>query len=248
MTVSQANFVAAVLNPDLPRPTGLSDPQGRPAGKRFDVYRNNVIVSLTDAMQDAFPVIHKLVGDEFFNAMAGVHVRAHPPKHPILMLYGDDFPEFLAGFEPAQSLPYLPDIARLEHLRRESYHAADATAIAPDDLTKIDPEHLMQARLILDPSVRLITSDYPIHGIWCLNMIEDAPKPTPQGECVLVVRPELDTELHLIDPATYAFLNALKTQTLQAAYEVATTLDDGFDLSNALSLMLRTKTITNIML
>ena len=94
MTVSQTDFTAALLNADLATPAGMVDYQGRPAGKRFDVYRNNVVVSLIDAMETAFPAIHKLVGDEFFKAMAGIYVRAHPPTTPMMMFYGEAFPEF----------------------------------------------------------------------------------------------------------------------------------------------------------
>jgi hypothetical protein len=100
--------------------------EGRPAGRRFNVYRNNVAASLTDALATGFPVIAKLLGEEFFRAMAGVFLRAHPPGDPRLQLWGGKFPGFLARFEPVAHLPYLPDMARLELGLRQSYHAADA--------------------------------------------------------------------------------------------------------------------------
>jgi hypothetical protein len=56
----------------------VTDPAGRPAGARFDVYRNR------EALVTGFPVVHALVGDAFFRAMAGVFLRAHPPTSPIL--------------------------------------------------------------------------------------------------------------------------------------------------------------------
>jgi hypothetical protein len=56
-------------------------------------------------------VIHKLVGDAFFRAMAGVFLRAHPPGDPRLQLWGAKFPGFLARFDRVAHLPYLPDIA-----------------------------------------------------------------------------------------------------------------------------------------
>ena len=94
--MNQSAFRAALLDPDRPVPPGVTDPEGRPAGSRFDVYRNNVTASLTEALRQAFPVIRKLVGEEFFTAMVIAHVRAHPPRSPMLMLYGADMPGFLA--------------------------------------------------------------------------------------------------------------------------------------------------------
>ena len=68
MTVSQDAFTRSVLAQDLDPPDGLVGAQGRPAAKLFDVYRNNVAVSLTDALETAFPVIAKLLGGARFRA------------------------------------------------------------------------------------------------------------------------------------------------------------------------------------
>ncbi|MEJ6708232.1 MAG: DNA-binding domain-containing protein [Amylibacter sp.] len=79
MSVDQKAFTQALLNPETAILVGLIDPKGRPAGKRFDVYRNNVIVGLMDAMETAFPVIQKLIGAENFRNLLGAYVRQHPP-------------------------------------------------------------------------------------------------------------------------------------------------------------------------
>jgi len=76
-------------------------------------------------------VIKLLVGEAFFDAVAGHFVRAHPPSSPLMMFYGSEFPVFLEGFEPAKQLPYLPDMARLEHARRLAFHAAFHPVVQP---------------------------------------------------------------------------------------------------------------------
>jgi len=97
MITTQTEFRAALLDPASPSPEGVRNPDGMHATKRFDVYRNNVAVSLTDALETAFPVVNKLVGNDFFLAMAGAYLRAHPPKSPVMMFYGDEMPTFLRG-------------------------------------------------------------------------------------------------------------------------------------------------------
>ncbi|MBP0650496.1 putative DNA-binding domain-containing protein, partial [Mycobacterium tuberculosis] len=64
----QAAIAAALVAPDRPVPAGLEGRDGRPAGRRFAVYRNNVVVSLIDALAARFPVVAMLVGDAFFRA------------------------------------------------------------------------------------------------------------------------------------------------------------------------------------
>lgn len=243
MSEFQDSFTDALLNPDLATPSGLVDPKGRVAGKRFDVYRNNVVHSLITAMGDAFPAIKKIVGDEFFDAMAGVYVRQHPPKQPMMMFYGVDFPSFLKGFEPAAHLPYLPEVARLELTRRDVYHAADVDPLDAMELTALSPEALMQTTFEFVPAMRLFKSDHPAHSIWHFNMIEQF-KITNPSDWVLLTRPELDVMANVLDAATYQFLERLLIGgTLEAALDRGVSTDQNFDLSQALGLMMSAQII-----
>ena len=246
MTVDQATFRESVLDPDVPRPKGLSDGEGSPAGRRFDVYRNNVAVSLTEALEAAFPVIRKLVGDANFKLLAGNFLRRHPPSSPLMMYYGLEMPAFVADFEPTKSLGYLPDVARLELALRESYHSADATPVDPARLQALDAETLMAARISLAPSVRLIRSRWPIHAIWRFNM-DGGPKPLATADDVLVVRPDLDPEPTLLPPGGGAFVSALLNRApLGDAFEAASNEVEGFDLSQTLALLIGANTITDL--
>ena len=188
----QPGFRAALLDAALPCPAGLTDGTSRPAGRRFDVYRNNVAVGLADALEQSFPVVRKLLGETFFRAMAAVHLRQHPPRSPLMMFYGADFPGFLASFAPVAHLPYLPDVARLELALRDSYHAADASPIDPARLAALDPEALARVRLRLTPALRLIRSDWPVHAIWHANTDPTAPAPQPGPQAALILRPAFD--------------------------------------------------------
>ncbi len=223
------------------------NPDGRPATKRFDVYRNNVVVSLTEALATAFPVIAKLVGEAFFKGMAGVYLRQYPPSSPLMMYYGAKMPGFLEGFEPAKKLGYLPDMARLELALRHSYHAADADPIPPEALQTLATERLMAARIVLAPAVRLVRSRWPVHGIWAANMEDDAPKPQNRGENVLITRPEYDPEMTVLAPGGGTFVAALIAgQSFGTALDAATAQVPEFDLSAALAPLISEKAIIRI--
>ncbi len=241
--MSEATFAAALLDPGLPVPDGLVRPDGQPAQKRFAVYRNNVAIGLTEALETGFPVTRKLVGAAFFAAMAGVFLRGHPPQGRIMMLYGADFPNFLTSFVPAASLPYLPDVARLEQGLRESYHAADALPLPPQNLAALPEARLLTARLTLAPALRLIRSDWPIHGIWRAQC-QDGPAPRPGGEDVLILRPEFDPAPHLLPPGGGAFMSGLLTGANLAGALAAAPPE--FDLAHLLALLLNGKAITGI--
>lgn len=241
--MSQAEFRAALLDPGRPAPAGLTDPDGRPAGRRFDVYRNNVTVSLTEALRQAFPVVRKLVGDEFFTAMAREHLRAHPPTSPVLMFYGRAMPAFLETFPPVGHLPYLADVARLELALRESYHAADAAALPPGALQDLAPEAFLAARFTLAPAVRLVASRWPVHAIWSANM-RGTPVPTAaEAQEVLILRPQFDAEPLLLPIGAAPFVAALLAgRTVAEALEAA----PAFDLTATLGLLIGGNAITGL--
>ena len=244
--MSQPDFAQALLDNAKPTPAGLIDPKGRPAGKRFDVYRNNVVLSLSEALADSFPVVAKLVGDKFFQAMAGIYVRLHPPKTPILSQFGADFPAFLATFPPVAKLGYLPDIARLEAARTRAYHAADAPILDGTALAALPPEKMASARLYLHPSLHIISSPFPILAIWQKNI--DTPDMDIQqsGQDVLVARPESTLEMRLLPHGSADFLGALKEgRPLGDAIERGEKIT-GFDLTENIGGLFEARLLTKI--
>ncbi len=238
---TQTAVRSALLDPELATPEGVVNPDGDRATKRFDVYRNNVAVSLTEALQAAFPVIRKLVGEAFFQAMAGVYLRQHPPSSPLMMLYGTEMPAFLESFGPAQPLPYLPDMARLELAIRQAYHAADAAPLDPAVLAALPEEALPHLRFAFAPTVHLVVSDHPVHGIWAANM-ESGGTPERRPETALVTRPDFDPVVDALTPAQGRVLAGLL-----AGQPLSTALRAGgsdFDFGPLLTCLLHRKAIT----
>jgi hypothetical protein len=242
MNVSQDAFRAGLFDPEMPAPAGLTNPDGAQASKRFDVYRNNVAVSLSDALEAAFPVIRKLVGDNFFRAMASVYLRKHPPKSPLMMFYGDAMPQFLRRFAPAQSLPYLPDIAKLELAMRRAYHAADAQTVDPQALGALAPDALLASRLRIAPAVQVLTSDFPIHAIYLANTTTNAPKPVMTPQSLVITRATFDPQVHLIDRAAATCISAL----IAGSPLGETLTDEALDLGATLALILGQSAVIDI--
>ncbi|UWQ34228.1 DNA-binding domain-containing protein [Leisingera sp. M527] len=247
MSVSQADFTRAMMDAGQPVPDGLVDHQDQPAGRRFSVYRNNVAVSLTEAMHSAFPVIAKLLGKQNMDGLAGIYLRQHPPSSPLMMFYGDHFPAFLEGMEQLKHLGYLGDVARLELALRRAYHAADAAPVPPEDLGALTPGDLMNTRVALAPAVQLLRSPWPIHGLWLYNTEDSAPKPQAQAQDVLITRPEFDPIPQLLPPAGAHWIRALtKGASIGEALEQAAAEDETFDLGATLTLLLQGGAITGL--
>jgi hypothetical protein len=199
----QRLFAGALLYAGWPVPPGLIGPDGEPSPKRFAVYRNNVLVGLIDALRANFPAVARIVGEDFFRAMARGFVRRNPPVSPILLDYGGVFPDFVAGFAPADSLPYLADVARIERAWLEAYHSPERTPLSPASFAAVPIEEVSDLCLDLHPSLRIVRSRFPALTIWGMNLGDGVPGPVDLDaghEDGLVLRPAADVEVYAIPP------------------------------------------------
>lgn len=230
----QTEFTAALVDADRPVPQALTSYTSRRPQKRFAVYRNNVVVGLVNALRSRFPATEKIVGEDFFVAMACLFVTAQPPRSKILSEYGEGFPDFVAHFEPAAELAYLPDVARLEAARTRAYHAADAEPVSAGTLAAIDPARIGDMRVALHPSLQIVRSRHPIVTIWAMNAgeAELGPVDFDDAQDALIVRPAFEVIVRQLPRGGAAFLLTLADgRTLAQAAEAALADAADFDLT-----------------
>ncbi|WP_375175215.1 putative DNA-binding domain-containing protein [Pseudooceanicola sp.] len=243
-TTDQTLFRAAMMDPAAPVPASLTDGAGRPAGRRFSVYRNNVAVSLTEALIEGFPACYAVLGDEMFRGMAGVYLRQHPPASPLMARFGEALPGFLDAAPQVAGMRWIGDLARLEYALRQSYHAADAEALSPETLAAIPPEDLGSTRFALPPSRRVLRSEWPVLSIWHRALDPTAPQAQPGAEDVLILRPDYDPIPHLLSPGDIGFLDALAGGApLAEAAEAATEQTPDHDPTPILTLLMQNQAL-----
>ncbi len=240
----QSEFAAALLDPSRAVPLDVtSHTMPRPT-RRFDVYRNNVVASLADVLQGHFPVVTRLVGEEFFRAMARCFIVDHPPRSPILSRYGGLFPAFIQKFPPVQDLPYLADVARLEWLQRRAYHARDQVSLTAAVLEALPKTRLPRLTFELHPSVGLLVSRFPVVSIWRTNTLDaevEAISLDSGGEAALVVRPLLDVQVVPLPPEAETFVALLMMgHTVRDAAAASLRINRDFSLQDSLAILIDT--------
>ncbi len=232
-------------------PPGLTACNSDEVDRRFAVYRNNVIHGLKQALKQRFPAIERLVGAEFFAAMAQVFIQAYPPDGPILQRWGETMPAFLEGFAPVASLPYLADVARVELARGRAYHASDAAPVDPARLTEMALSNSEAMVLALHSSVQLLTLALPGGSIWAAQQPGGPAAPTTWGpECVLVGRSGMaDVRVRILASSEAAFLAALSQgMPFGPAVHAARMQERGFDPTRALADLLAARLIVDVAL
>jgi hypothetical protein len=245
---TQRRFAAALLDASAPLPAAIRAHGNNAAEKRFAVHRNNVMASLIGALAARYPVVQRLVGEEFFRAMARAYVVEEPPRSPVLLEYGGTFPGFIESFAPAAGIEYLADAARLELARGRAYHAADSMPIGAGALTSLAPEELGALRVSLHPSVSLLQSPHPIVSIWEAHQTTEVATVREWGpEAALVARPEVEVEVWRLPPGGYCFMRGLSNaDELAQAAETASAASADFDLVANLAVLLRANVVIGL--
>ncbi|NBB49405.1 DUF2063 domain-containing protein [Rhizobium sp. CRIBSB] len=246
-SVQSGAFARALFAPDLPLPEDLTGREQTRPQRRFAVYRNNVTVSLVDALASIFPTVQNLVGEDFFRAMARLYVTANPPTSPLLFTYGVSFPAFLEGFPPAADLPFLADVARIERLWLDAFHAADAAPLDPATLAQIPAEDLAGVRFQPHPATRIARLNHAAGTIIRndrAGISLDGVNPMAP-EAVLVTRPAFDVALEILPEGGASVLETLLAGgTLGEAFAAAE--PEGADIPVLLGLALGAGAFTSI--
>jgi putative DNA-binding protein len=226
----QEDFVRALLAPD------------HPAAPAFSVYRNTVLKGCIDALQANYPAVARLVGEEWFRAAAAVYARLHPPRVPMLVEYGAGYPDFLARFEPAADLPYLPAVAALDRRWTEAHIAADEPALDARLLEGLNPERLGSLRLRPHAAARWgWFAEGPIYTIWSRNRADGIPVADLhwRAEGALLVRPHDAVAWLALGAEGCAFLDACAAgRTLAEAAEDARATDPATDVAALVATLL----------
>lgn len=250
---TMSRWAMALLDPDQDVPPGLLTWNGSSAAQRLGVHRNNVMVSLVDALASTFSVTQQLVGETFFRAMAQLYVRQHPPRTTVLCHYGDDFADFVAQFPPAASVPYLADVARLEFWRLQTLHAADAQPMPIEEAQTWldDAEQLAQLICTLAPGVQPFHSACAAVSVWAAHQPDSGLRleevDVTQPESALIFRSGWDVMVLQIGADTAQFVEHLqKGYPMGDAWHAVAAVNPAWNVVQALTLLFRHGWVTHL--
>ena len=235
----QTSFANCLFDANAESVLGIIDGEGFSPSQRMQIYRNNLFISLTDALQAVYPSVHRLVGEGFFKYLADSYIRAHPSQSGNLHDFGQELEAFIAGFEPATTVPYLADVARLEWDQHLVFHAAEHSPLDLRRLSAVPDEQRTELRFRFHPASKLMSSRYPVLTIWEACGDEQERTRTvsadKEGEQVLIIRRKEKVELHRLSGGEHTFLRFLKDgYRLGTAYERAAEVEKCFDLASTL--------------
>ncbi|MEZ5583459.1 MAG: DNA-binding domain-containing protein [Candidatus Competibacteraceae bacterium] len=210
----QQRFSEAVFSTGDAGFNGQIKAGGFSGARRLQIYRNNTYSSLTESLQDTYPVVQRLVGEGFFRYAAHDYITEYPAASGDLHEFAKAFPDFLKRFEPAAQLPWLSDVARLEWLYEAVYYAAEHPPLDLNALAQIALERYGALKFVLAPASGLLASPFPVQRIWQVNQPDYPDEPTVNldagADWLLVLRnPALDVEIQALCAGEFTLLQSL---------------------------------------
>jgi uncharacterized protein len=236
-------FAEGLLDPAI-APTELFRGTPDRNAARFGLYRGNLSANWEKALANAYPVLRQLVGEDFFHALAREYGRQVPSASGDLNMLGASLADFVEGFEPTRAYPYFPDIARLEWATHRAYYAADASPLAPADLS---PQALESRTFRLRPGHVLLAFEWAMVELWQAHQTPPGPFPAELARpCrALVYRPDWRVQVRDAGSGEWAALEALQTGApLASALEVGLDADPDFDPGATLQAWLEQRLLT----
>ena len=137
-----------------------------PVQTRLDIYANAYRFRLIEALEDTFPALHMLLGDEDFFNLGINYLTAYPSKHFSLRYFGHRMGYFLSVSDIYKDQTMLSEMAQFEWLLREAFDASDDTVLSMDALQQLKPESWPGLKFTFQSSVNRIDLLNNIPQIW----------------------------------------------------------------------------------
>jgi hypothetical protein len=207
--------------------------------RRLEIYRANVAASASKALRAAYPIIAQVVGAHCFDELTLDYAKHSPSTSGDLFDYGVQFDNLVSQHPGCRSLPYLPDLARLEWAVHRAYGASDGDAWCADELARVEPARQSSIRFEWTAGTAVFESRFPLVRVWQIHQMQYQGEFTVDwsvAQNALVARDGFRIEVCALDAGDAAFIRlSLGGGLLRDCVETALVADASFDLGRLLT-------------
>jgi hypothetical protein len=155
------------------------------AKARLGIYQEAYFERLRRILREEYPVCSLMIGETAMSELIRAYLAAHPPSAPSVFHAGSRMPAFIRSH--AQRFPpYLSDLAQLERILIEVFHAPDAPALELPDLRAVAPSQWPDLVLRTHPALEIAAFAYAVGNL--LGQLDGQQPPPPEPRpCTLLI-------------------------------------------------------------
>ncbi len=224
----QSLFQSAVLTGDAEDGAILdviAPPRDADRAAMMGVYVNAYRLRLAEFLDEDYPALRVLLGDDDFEALVEAYIDANPSRLRNARWYTARLPEFMQESENWSANALAIGLALFERALTDAYDAADAPALSIETLAEFSPQDWPRLGFTFHPSLRLIEVAAGVLGAYAAatadeqdeeaarsdeedeGALEDRPPDASESETIAIWRADLDPAYRQLDPDEYLALN-----------------------------------------
>jgi hypothetical protein len=213
----QSLFQAAVLTGDAEDGALLdvvAPPREADRPTMMGVYVNAYRLRLAEFLDEDYPALRVMLGDDDFEALAEAYIDENPSRLRNARWYASRLPEFMQESENWSANGRAIGLALFERALTDAYDATDAVARNIETLAEFSPQGWPRLAFTFHPSLRLLqvaagtlevyaaaTADDQEHDDeGDEGALEDRPLDAGASETIAVWRADLDPAYRQLDP------------------------------------------------
>ena len=217
----QSLFQAAVLTGDAEDGALLdviAPPREADRPTMMGVYVNAYRLRLAEFLDEDFPALRVLLGDDEFEALVEAYIDENPSRLRNARWYTTRLPEFMQESENWSANALAIGLALFERALTDAYDAADAPAQSIETLAEFSPQDWPRLGFTFHPSLRLIEVAARVLDAYAAatadeqdeeaaradeddeGALEDRPSDASESETIAIWRADLDPAYRQIDP------------------------------------------------
>lgn len=187
----------------------------------LQIYRNNFIMSVTEALSATYQHTLALVGEEFFNAISREFILQHPPHENNILNYGQGFSDFLAQLEQLQSLHYVKEMARFEWLLEQTSNSElQQQQLNLEKLAGINEQQLSHIVFNIPTQASLFSSEQNIQNLYEMIINNQVQAMDLQEACYLMLIKQADFSVEIMTLSEQEFSLLLQINQKKTLAEI----------------------------
>jgi hypothetical protein len=133
---------------------------------RLEIYRDAYRLRLLECLENDYPALECLAGDQEWERLARAFIESHPSRYFNVRWYGDEMAEFLKTTAPWRERPALSEMAEFEWAMTLAFDAQDASVLKVDDIAAVPAARWPKFRFAPHPSLQRLSLEWNVPAFW----------------------------------------------------------------------------------